>query len=340
MFLSVALACAAFVACGGDSPGAPARPPITTPPPAPPAPPAITWSVTGSVVETASRAPIAGAAIAPSWQLAAVTSAADGSYDLGAATFPPSTPFEVTVSAPGFVTRKLWLSWRVGPRTDISLDLIRDAAPFSMEFYQQMVRGSYDQEEAPWDLLRLNAAPRFYIKTVDEAGVPILPNVIVTIEEGIRKAVPAFTGGRFSATVETGAAVRPQAAGWINVDILSDPGDGTACGRAFVGADPGHITLYYDVRGCGCGSERIAAHTVAHEVAHALGFFHVGDRNSVLYPILPGSCPVPAPSVLELHHATIAYSRARGNTEPDNDPSTGPMSTTGGLSGRRILIKN
>ena len=269
-----------------------------------------------------------------------MTSTADGTYQLGALVNPPTGPYDVIVSAPGFVTRKLWINWQPGPRTGVSLDLIRNAAPFSMEFYQQMVRGAYDQEGAPWQLLRLTSAPRFYLKTVDEEGVPILPQVIQMIEESIRKAVPAFTGGRYAATIETGAAVRAEAPGWINVDLMRDPDDGTACGRAFVGANPGRITLYYDLRGCGCGSEKIPARTVAHEVGHALGFFHVSDRNSLMYPLNPGTCPVAEPSALELHHAAIAYARARGNTDPDDDPSTGPTSSSGGFSGRRILVKN
>jgi hypothetical protein len=59
-----------------------------------------------------------------------------------------------------------------------------------------------------------------------------------------------------------------------------------------------------------------------------------------MYPIAPGSCPVTSPSESELYHAAIAYSRPRGNTEPDNDPSTGPTSSSGLVSGRRILVKN
>ena len=60
--------------------------------------------------------------------------------------------------------------------------------------------------------------------------------------------------------------------GWINVNILRDPAS-DVCGRAKVGVDPGEITLYDDR--CGCGSQKIRGRTIAHEVGHALGFWHI-----------------------------------------------------------------
>jgi hypothetical protein len=269
-----------------------------------------------------------------------VTSGADGSYQLGEVRNPPTGPYDVTISADGYIPRKLWITWQPGARTGVALDLIRNAAPFSMEYYQQMVRGTYDQEGAPYQLLRLSSAPKFYIRTVDENGAALTPEMFALMQDVIRRAVPAFTGGRYQATIEMGSEVRAEAAGWINVDIIRNPGDDTACGRAFVGANPGRITLMYDQPGCRCGSTRVAGPVVAHEVGHALGFFHVADRQSVMYPYAPGTCPAVEPSAMEAYHSAIAYSRARGNTEPDQDPSTGPLSSSGAATGRRILIIN
>lgn len=62
-----------------------------------------------------------------------------------------------------------------------------------------------------------------------------------------------------------------------------------------------------------------------HEVGHALGYFHVSDKNSVMYPFAPGNCPPGDLSPSEAYHAAIAYSRPRGNTDPDNDPSSGQL---------------
>jgi hypothetical protein len=52
-----------------------------------------------------------------------------------------------------------------------------------------------------------------------------------------------------------------------------------------------------------------------------MGFFHVGDKKSLMYPFVAGDCPAGELSAAESYHAGIAYSRPRGNTEPDHDPS-------------------
>ena len=66
-----------------------------------------------------------------------------------------------------------------------------------------------------------------------------------------------------------------------------------------------------------------------HEVGHAMGFFHVADRKSLMYPFIAGDCPAGELSAAESYHSAIAYSRPRGNTEPDHDPSSGTAATAG-----------
>lgn len=314
-------------ACGGggsSSSGSSGSgtPTPTTPTPAP-APATPRWSITGTVTDTTSRAAIGGATITPSWSLTAVTTGAAGDFSLGSTTTnPPRTPYDLSVSASGYLTRKQWVTWQSGARSGIGLDLIRNASPFSLDFYGQFVRGTFDQSGAPWPVLRWNAAPNFYVKTVDQTGLAIEPEVLTVVLSSLARAVPIYTGGVYgAAAIESGTTDRAASTNWINVNILRDASQRTICGTSKLGANPGEITLYDDV--CSCGSVKIPGAVVLHEVGHAMGFFHVSDRNSVMYPTLPGNCPVGEPSANERFHAIVAYSRPRGNTDPDNDPSSG-----------------
>jgi hypothetical protein len=284
------------------------------------------WSVAGTLLDTVGRQPVAGATVSPTWELAAVQTTGDGVYELGAAANPPTNPYRLTISGSDLLSREVWVSWQRGPRTGVVFDAIRDRAPFSLDFYRQLVRGTYDYPERMYANFRLMDPPKFYLKTIDQNGRPVEPEVLAVVQEALGRAVREFTGGAMSAAaLETGTDTRAQATGWINVDIRRDPNERTTCGFANIGANPGLITLNNDV--CSCGSNKIPGALVVHEVGHALGFFHVSDRNSVMYPFLPGNCPPGQLSAAKKVHGAIAYSRPRGNRDPDTDPSTGQLAT-------------
>jgi hypothetical protein len=316
------LAAALFVlaSCGGgSSPSAPSTPstPSTPATPAPPANPVDTWSATGTVTTIDSGAPIAGATVTPGWSLAAVTTDASGAYTLGDVANPPTMPYPVTLTADGMLTHKAWIQWATGARTGVNIGLIHNAAPFSLGFYQQFVRGTYDQPGAPFPILRWMTAPKFYIRTVDQIGAPIEQSVLDVIVNAINRAVPGFSGGRYTpAAIQMGTAARAPAVGWINVDIQQQNPSFNTCGDSLVGENPGQINLYEDV--CSCAP--IPGNVVMHEVGHALGYFHVNDRASVMYPDDVSANCAGALSAAETYHANIAYSRPYGNTDPDNDP--------------------
>jgi Matrixin len=294
--------------------------PTTPTAPAPPTP-ANAWSIAGQIVATGTQQGIAGATLTPGWPLAAVQADANGNYELKDSSRPPSTPFPISASSPGFVTHDLWIAWQRGPRTNVTLDMIRNAGRFSMDFYQQFVRDMYDKSEgAPWPLLRWNTAPSFYVRTVDQNGRAIEQKVLAITLEAIRRAVPAFTAGHYSAAaIETGTEERPGRPDWINVQFMRDRKEKSICGRAGVGRNPGTITLWEDV--CDCGSNKVPGSVTMHEVGHAMGFFHVSDSHSLMYPYDDGECRSGSLSAAESFHAAIAYSRPPLNTDPDRDPA-------------------
>jgi hypothetical protein len=312
--LSVAVALTASCGGSGESSGA------STGPTSPSATPGYKWSVSGSVVDTVAHQSVPGATVKPSWNLPAVSASGDGSYSLGSTGNPPANPSKVIVSADGFVPHEQWVPVRADQRTDMTLDLIRNAAPFSMDYYRQLVRGTFDQEGAPYDVLRWEQTPKFYIKTTDQLNRAIAADVINVIRDGVARAVPAWTGGQYSAIVESGKDLRLPTPGWVNIMITTDPGEHVTCGQSYIGRDPGEINLVINPV-CSCGAIKIPGLVVVHEVGHALGFFHVSDKRSVMYPAVTGSCPVGEPSAEELYHAAIAYQRPRGNSDPDIDPS-------------------
>jgi matrixin len=319
---------AALVSCGGGN-----STPTTPTTPSTPSTPANTWSAAGQIVAVGTVQGIGGATVTPGWSLAAVTADSQGNYQLGDVANPPSTPYPVSVSASGMITHDTWITWARGPRTGVTLDLIRNAAPFSQDFYRQFVRDTFDNDPgAPFPVLRWTTAPSFYVKTTDQNGRPIEPEVLTRVFDAIRQGVPAYTGGRYTvAALESGTDARAQVANWINVNIQRDPNEKRICGRAFVGANPGQITLNDDV--CSCGSNKIPGAVTMHEVGHAMGFFHVSDRGSLMFPFIAGDCPAGALSAAESFHAAIAYARPRGNQDPDRDPSSGAALTVSSISG-------
>ena len=307
-----------FAACGGSGrsntvASTPIAPTTLTP--------TIKWSTAGQVVATGSEQNVGGATLTPGWSLAPVTADAAGNYELGDRVNPPSAPYPLTISQSGFISHDVWITWQLGPRTNVTLDLIRDAPPFSTDFYREFIRDMYDKSDgSPWPLQRWTTPPSFYVRTLDDAGHPVESGVIDTTIDALRRGVSGYTAGRYAvAVVATGTEVRPGAADWINVDFMHAESSDT-CGTAYVGRNPGTITLYLDV--CGCGSVRVSPSVTMHEVGHAMGFFHVSDTHSLMYPYVAGGCRPGTLSPAEAFHAAIAYARPRLNTDPDHDPSS------------------
>ncbi len=301
-------------ACGGGSGSS--RPPTAPTPPQPLQNPA--WTLSGQIVGTIDRLPVTNATI----ELGSIIASTDGQgrFTMTAPTSPP-LPHSVTVKASGYRTRETTLAW---PRTgEPVIDLTALAAPFSEDYYNQLARDSYERPEQRTQLWRWSAAPRIFLKTTDETGRAVPPEVISHVTTSLIDGVRMFSGGTFTTTIEHGVDERPPQAGWINVDIRQNlalvVGD-DVCGVAqTVGGNPNRIELRLER--CGCGSTKVPAALVLHEVGHVLGFFHVADRNAVMYPFITGECRQRSITAIEQTHVNVAYSRPRGNMDPDRDPA-------------------
>ena len=208
----------------------------------------------------------------------------------------------VSVSAPGYITRET-------NAAAVAVDLIPEAG-FDLDFYRQFARNGFDLPLQP--LRVLTQAPAFYVETEGARGFS-RPTVTM-LEQLTRTLVPMLTGGKFQvAGWETGPMPRTPAAGLIVIDRYHDQ---DVCGRALVGATAGHIWLNADHPGC-VGAMRSV---FAHELGHALGFWHVDRVGAMMFRGLDHPSSTDMPTEVERRSAAIAYARQRGNSDIDIDP--------------------
>jgi len=326
----------AVTACGGgNGTAAPSAPTTPTTPSTPTPTPSNDWSIGGHLLAYGSGRPIAGAHLTSS-NLGPTDTDAQGGFRFSGTSAPAQTQARVTIEAGNYLTREASLRWQRGAREDVALDLIPLAAPFSLDFYRQFVRNTYDEPTKMEPLRRWTDNPRFYVRTVDEAGKPIEPEVLALVIATIPRAVQAFTSGRFTAAqIEQGSDARPWTTGWINVIFRRDP-KSERCGQAYVGANPGEMTLWDDR--CSCGSVKVPSDLVMHEMGHAMGFWHVADRRSVMHAGLDGSCSSGEMSSSEQFHTALAYSRSPGNLDPDSEPSSTLFALPSGEAAPPVVI--
>jgi hypothetical protein len=304
-------------ACGGSSPSSP----TPRPQPAQPPPPA-RWVLSGTVRETLTGAPVADASL-DFWQMETVTTDASGRWTLSR-TGTAASPIYTEVKAPGYIDRRVYVTWQSGGRGDIAIDMIRDSAPFSLTFFRQIVRNDFDSPGQYQHMRRWTTAPNFYLNTFNpRTGHHLLQRQVDLIASTIRHVVPQITSGQFGAgLIEVGSGERAPQQDFINIEITHEPTE-KYCGRAQVGANPGRIWFNYERCVNTCRGEEIGANIVAHEVGHAMGLWHHNQQGIMDPFVQPGACHIRDFSAAERHHSALLYARQPGNADPDWDqPST------------------
>ncbi len=288
-----------------------------------PTPPPSRWTLTGTVVATGTSIPVPGATVTAGVMTA--TTDASGAFTLINLSVPPS-PMAVTVKAPGYLTRETRIAL---PKASVTIDLIQDAAPFTLNFYRELARNGSEQPNDLQPLWRWTSAPTFYIVTTDDTGQPVSDAVIATLRDHLPRAFAAWTNNLYTPTVQTGAQDRPDATGQIRVLLQRDKGVLTYCARATVGGPQGRIEFNLD--GCPCFSTALPLNAVWHVAGHAAGVFHVTDPAALMHNPPRNYC-TSAPyikTMTEQYHASIIYRRPPMNRDIDVDPDTFALVTTG-----------
>jgi hypothetical protein len=207
------IAVAFTVACGGGG----SRPaPSPTPGPSPtPTPQPAEWSVTGQIVEYGTGALVGGAQLVPGIAASATVDPSGIFRIVGTAT---PAMFRARIEAPGYLPRETYIRAEAAARNGLAINLIPNRAPFSLNFYRELVR---DAAEAPLQpLARLTRNPSIYLRTVDQNGRAIEPEVLDSVSRSVRKAVVDWSSGTLSvAAFERGSATRPRTMGWIMINI-------------------------------------------------------------------------------------------------------------------------
>jgi len=196
------------------------------------------------------------------------------------------------------------------PTAVITADAMLALDGFQPDFYRAFVQNGYESPDHLEAIHVLQSPFRVYLKTVDDAGRAIDKTTLDTTERALTESALIWSGGTFG-ILETvrGSSTRENVPGWITVKWNEAAATGR-CGRSTIGVDGGFIELNATGE-CSCGmATRVYPRVVRHELGHAMGYYHTGDKSDVMYgkTITSDACDV-LPSERERLHAKVAHSR-------------------------------
>ena len=273
-------------------------------------------TLSGTVVDHDGRQPVGNATVLFGGR--ATTTDAAGRFTLEGV--PASGTGVVTVNAEGHLFRGVAVTLDTH-RSGLLFDIVREAPPFSLEFYRAFVRNHFEspvmQPTARW-----TRAPSFYLKTTVENSEAIVPEaVIAAIRRVVEGSVFELSGGTLQmAAFESGTEAREPADGWVRITFHGDLG--SAFGQASVGGNHGTIDVRYGMVSSdftnpfGCLTPEVSV--IDHEITHTMGFWHT--RNVFGDSFSGDGCPGTGRPAHALYHARLLYSRPVGNVDPDVDP--------------------
>jgi hypothetical protein len=282
-------------------------------------------SLSGVVVGNQDRQPIPGVRL----ELFGSGSARTTTDAQGRFSFPTVSDglLIATLTASGYLDRVTKMSLSRS-RTDVVLDMIATAAPFSLEYYRQLARGLADPGALltikPWE-----TAPSFYVTTnTIDTHEAVSPAIIDDLKRLFEASVPDLTGGRLRmASFETGSEPRAGKSGWVAVTFWHELTPGINGSSTIGPSGPnGVMRLRYDPAIDQQGlynpqrCRSFTVNTADHEIVHTMGFYHPLPNASEFHSA--NSCSGSGRPDRLRYHAGIAYSRPYGNGDPDKDPES------------------
>jgi hypothetical protein len=275
--------------------------------------------LSGTVVAYGTNTPVSGATV----RLGGAASVSNSTGQFTLTNVAESGSGVATVALPGYVYRGVALSL-AHVRTGVTLDVLRDAAPFSLDFYRQIARNS-GASSTLLPTARWTVAPSFYFQrlTVD-TGLPVPDQIIQAIQANFALSVPEIAGGRFNVAASVvGDGPRAAQDGWVNVTFYTVIPTGSL-GNASVGGNSGTMVIRYDPALVSNGSTNpyncssIALQAADYLITSTMGFYQT--VNAIVDEFSGPGCPGVGRPANTVYHTALMYSRPVGNIDPDVDP--------------------